>query len=50
MTRWIQQQNRSAPKKEKKPSRTLPKTGKYTVKDLSAKGVKSGVWEKKDGD
>ena len=47
MTRYIQIDQR-VPKKEK-PERTLPKTGKYTVKDLQKEGVKSGVWEKKDG-
>ena len=44
--RYIQQ-DYNKPKKEK-PVRELPRTGKYTVKDLQEKGVKRGIWEKKD--
>ena len=48
MTRYIQgSYDRGKAPKPKKP-RDLPKSGKYTVKDLTAKGVKSGLWEKKD--
>ena len=46
MTRYIQQTHRES--KKEKPERSLPQAGKYTVKNLQEKGVKSGVWEKKD--
>lgn len=47
MSRFIQQ-SPSRTTEKKKPERTLPKAGSYSAKDLSAKGVRSGVWEKKD--
>ena len=39
------------PSKEKKVEkpRELPKAGRYTLSDIQAKGVKSGIWEKKGG-
>lgn len=49
MTRYIQSGLGSkAPKNKEKP-REIPKAGSYTSKDLKAPGVKSGVWERKDG-
>lgn len=48
MTRYVQQQAEVQPKKEAKPERQLPKTGKYTSKELEASKKKpllgGGSW------
>lgn len=49
MTRYIQSGLGAKPTKGKEKPREIPKAGSYTSKDLQAPGVKSGVWERKDG-
>lgn len=44
MSRFIQQDS-SKPKKDPKP-RTIPQAGRYTVKDITADGVKKTQQEK----
>lgn len=46
--RYIDQAAQPKKQPKEKPVRNMPTVGKYSSKDLQAKGVKSGVWEKKD--
>lgn len=46
--RYIDQAAQPKKQPKEKTPRTIAKPGAYKASDLQAKGVKSGVWEKKD--